>query len=370
MSVRPPADPFAAWSAMVRGIGGLEDTDRIRRGMLIHATVPRPPVGQTPHTVIHRQNKLEVRFYAPSPAVGTGTPVVVVPSLINRASIVDLEPDRSLVAGLADRGHPVYLIDWGVFGPEDGDVTVADVVLDLLHRAVDRVCRHSGAPAAFLLGYCQGGTISAMYTALRPRRVCGLAVFNAPVLFAEGGRFRTFTDPESFDVDEAMPGERLVPVEVMQLGFKLLDPVGSVTKFGAIEQAAADPIRLARTMARERWLEENVPVPAPFAREFIRRTYQEDALLAGTWELAGERIDLRSITCPVLVTAAERDFIAPAASVLPLAEATGSDDVTSHVLQTGHIGVVVGSFGPRVFYPLLDAWFRARLPARGAAEAR
>jgi polyhydroxyalkanoate synthase len=365
-----PPDPFAGWSALVKGIGGLEDSDRIRRGMMIHATVPRPPVGRTPHTVIHQQNKLEVRFYAPNPAAATGVPVVVIPSLINKAYIVDLEPDRSLVAGLADRGHPVYLIDWGEFGPEDGDTTVADVILDLLHRAVDRICRHAQAPSAFLLGYCQGGTIAAIYAALRPRRVRGLAVFNAPVLFAEGGRFRAFTDPSTFDVDEAMPGNALVPIEVMQIGFKMLDPVGSVTKFGAIEQAARDPIQLARTMARERWLEENVPLPAPFAREFIRRTYQEDALLAGTWELAGERIDLRNITCPVLVTAAQRDFIAPPASVMPLAEATGSDDVTSEVLRTGHIGVVVGSFGPRVFYPMLDTWFRARLPDSSAPEAR
>jgi polyhydroxyalkanoate synthase len=369
MSSVPP-DPFVAWSALVQGVGGLEDADRIRRGLLIHSTMPRPPVGRTPHTVVHHQNKLRLRFYAPSPDRDTGVPVVVIPSLINRAAIVDLEPDRSLVAGLADRGHPVYLVDWGVFGPEDGDTTVADVVLELLHRAVDRACRHAGAPSAFLLGYCQGGTIAGMYTALRPQRVRGLAVFNAPFLFAEGGRFRAFTDPATFDVDEAMPGNGLVPVEVMKLGFKLLDPVGAVTKFGAIEQAASDPVLLSRTMARERWLEENVPIPAPFAREFIRRTYQEDALIQGSWVLAGERIDLSSITCPVLVTAAARDFIAPPDSVLPFADATGSTDVSRQLLQTGHIGVVVGSFGPRVFYPLLDGWFRSRAAASPAAEAR
>ena len=28
------------------------------------------------------------------------------------------------------------------------------------------------------------------------------------------------------------------------------------------------------------------------------------------------------------------------------------------VITGGHIGVVVGSIGPRVFYPLLDQWFR------------
>ncbi len=362
----PLPDPLAAWSSAIRGVGGVEDADRIRRGMWIHATAPRPPVGRTPHTVIHTQNKLVVRFYAPAPGGPLAPPVVVVPSLINKAYIVDLEPDRSLVAGLADRGHPVYLVDWGEFGPEDGAVTVADVLLDLLHRAVDRICRHAGARRAFLLGYCQGGTLSAMYAALRPQRVLGLAVFNAPFKFALGGRFRAFTDPATLDLDEVMPGDGLVPVELMQVGFKLLDPMGAVTKYAAIEQSAADPIQLARTMARERWLEENVPLPKPFAREFIRRTYQEDALLSGTWSVAGEVVRLDAIRCPVLVTAAANDFIAPADSVLPFAEATGSTDVTAEVLKTGHIGVVVGSFGPRVFYPYLDRWFRTRAPQESA----
>jgi polyhydroxyalkanoate synthase len=362
---RPPSplgfDPFAPLRPLVEGVGGVDQADRVRRGMLVHQAVPRPPVGLTPHTVIHAQNKLVVRYYPPSGAVRK-TPVVVVPSMINRAYICDLEPDRSLVGALARAGHPTYLVDWGVPGEEDAKTTVADVVLDLLHRAVDRVCRHAKSPTASLLGYCQGGTLATIYAALRPRRVATLAVFNAPVRFSAGGRFRDFVDPAAFDVDEAIDKERLLPIELMRVAFKLLDPMGNWNKYIAIEQDAQDPQRLARTMARERWLEENVPMPGTFAAEFIRNAYQEDRLLAGTWEIGGERVDLRQITVPLLVLAAAKDFITPAEAALPLAEATGSADVTSEVLASGHIGVVVGGFGPKVFYPLLSRWHQARTP--------
>ena len=353
-------DPLLLMRSWLADIGGLRQADQVRRGMWLHATLPRPPVGMTPHEVIHQQNKLTVRFYAPA-APRRAVPVVVIPSMINRASICDLEPDRSLVGGLARRGHPVYLIDWGDPGPEDGGQTVGDVLLDLLHRAVDRACRHAGAAQAFLLGYCQGGTLSAMYAALRPQRVRGLAVFNAPVLFSKAGRFRSFVAPEVFDVSAIDP-ERLMPTDIMKVAFKLLDPMGNWTKFIALEQAAEDPLQLARAMARERWLEENVPMPGAFGQEFIRCAYQEDRLLAGTWTVRGEVVDLKRITCPVLVCAAQGDFIAPQESVLPLADAVGSTDVRAEVLRTGHIGVVVGSFGPRVFYPMLDEWFRSRAP--------
>ncbi|RME24578.1 MAG: hypothetical protein D6798_10850, partial [Deltaproteobacteria bacterium] len=181
-----------------------------------------------------------------------------------------------------------------------------------------------------------------------------------PVAFARAGRFRRFVDPQCFDVEAALPPDRLVPVDLMAMAFKLLDPVGAWNKYAAIEAASHDPVRLARALARERWLEENVPMPGAFAREFIQQAYQQDRLLAGTWELRGERIDLGGITVPVLVATARRDFIAPPASCLPLADAVGSRDVTVERLQSGHIGVVVGRYGPTVFYPLLDRWFRSR----------
>jgi polyhydroxyalkanoate synthase subunit PhaC len=365
-----PLDPLALLRPLFHGIGGLEQSDQVRRGMHLHATLPRPPVGTTPHVIVHTQNKLTLRYYAPPGDAPHATPVVVVPSMINRATICDLEPDRSLVGGLAAQGHHVFLVDWGVPGDEDATISVEDVVLDLLHRAIDRACRHVRAPRAFLLGYCQGGTISTLYAALRPRRVAGLAVFNAPVRFSEGGRFRDFANAEHIDLDALIDPTRLVPVSVMQVAFKFLDPMGNWHKFAALERDSQDPGRLKRSLARERWLEENVPLPGTFALEFIRRTYQEDALLSGTWTIGGERVDLSSITCPVLVNAAKNDFIAPAPSVTPLADAVGSQDVTCEVLETGHIGIVVGSFGPRVFYPYLSRWFTARDAGPRAARSQ
>ena len=52
---------------------------------------------------------------------------------------------------------------------------------------------------AFVLGYCQGGTLATMYAALRPARVRGLVALNTPVCFREGGRFREFVDAAVFD---------------------------------------------------------------------------------------------------------------------------------------------------------------------------
>jgi len=345
------ADAVEALVGALPPLAGKEVAE-IRHGLLL-AQLPRPPIGQSPHTVVHRQDKLALRAYG---GAKHRTPVVVVPSLINQAAICDLEPDRSLVAALASAGWPTYLVDWGTPGPEDASEDVAYVVLELLDRALRRAARHAGSERVFVLGYCQGGTLATMLAALRPDVVAGLVTLNAPVQFAQGGRFRTLV--QHLDVDAAIDGDGLLPVDVMKAAFKLLDPVGNVTKYRAIARASAHPRQLTRTLARERWLDENVPMPGAFARELIGRGYQDDALVDGSWELRGERVDLGAIRCPVHVVAAERDFISPAPSCTALADHVGGPAQVS-VLPTGHIGVVVGSAGPRIFYPLLDTTFRA-----------
>lgn len=349
-------DPLEPMLASLRAVDGLDQVERVRVGAHILATSPRPPIGQSPYEVVHRHDKLTVRYYAPK-VRAVRTPVVLVPSLINSSAILDLEPGRSLVGALAAFGHPTYLVDWGVPADEDAREDVGYVLLDLLHRSIDRVCRHAGTDDAAVFGYCMGGTIAAMLAALRPARVRALATLAAPVSFVHGGRFRDLVAPESFDV-ASIRDDALLPVEVIRPAFKLLDPMGNWSKHLAIEAARHDPDRLRSVLARERWLEENVPLQGAFAREFIRNAYQEDRLLDGTWTIRGETVQLASIRCPLQVTVCRNDFIAPAASTTPLARATSSKDVELVELDTGHIGVVVGSAGPKHFYPQLDRWLR------------
>lgn len=356
-------DPLSALDAMSAPLAGLELMARVRRGMWVHSTTPRPPVGLTPHAVVHRQNKLVLRHYPASGERRVKTPLVVVPSLINRAYICDLEPDRSIVAGLSRLGHPVYLVDWGVPGPEDAGQDVG-AVLAMLRRSIDRACRHAGAPTANVFGYCQGGTLAAMAAALYPERVGALMVLNAPVKFSEGGRFRTFVEPGHLDVGDLIGADGLVSPELMSFAFKLLDPMGNWSKFGPIGDAREDPVALRRTLARERWLEDNVPMAGAFAREFIGNAYQQDRLMDGTWEIRGRRVLLRDITAPIGVVVCKRDAISPAEACRPLVTAVGSADRELIELDAGHIGVVVGGIGPKMFYPLLDRWFRAHGPDR------
>ena len=96
-----------------------------------------PAVGQTPADVVHAENKWRLLRYRPrASGLAFTTPLVLVPSLINRHYVLDLLPGKSFVEYFVARGHDVYCIDWGTPGDEDRYVTFDDVCDRYLGRAL------------------------------------------------------------------------------------------------------------------------------------------------------------------------------------------------------------------------------------------
>ena len=93
--------------------------------------------------------------------------MLLVFALINRPDIFrSASRGHSFVEHLLADGFDVYLLDWGVPGPEDADTGLDYYVCDALPWAMREVLRASGAPAVSLVGWCIGGTLCALHAAL------------------------------------------------------------------------------------------------------------------------------------------------------------------------------------------------------------
>ena len=128
-------------SAPVRGGNEGEDATRNVARFVSLAKLwsrPRPAVGTTPADVVFRDNKWRLlRYRAPEGVVRRHrTPVLLVPSLINRHYVLDLLPGKSFAQGMVERGHDVFCIDWGTPGDEDRYLTFDDVCDAYLGRAI------------------------------------------------------------------------------------------------------------------------------------------------------------------------------------------------------------------------------------------
>ena len=101
------------------------------RNLLGLLTRPKPVVGATPADAVYSENKWRLLRYRPRPASEGGlafrTPVLLVPSLINRHYVLDLQPGRSFAAWLVARGHDVFIVDWGTPTDEDRYLSFDDI---------------------------------------------------------------------------------------------------------------------------------------------------------------------------------------------------------------------------------------------------
>ena len=122
-------------------------------------------------------------------------------------------PGRSFAGHVAAAGFDVYIADFGTPGRED---RFADLVL--LRRRAHRALRSNGVeltgePSVNVVGYCLGGTLSLLYSALYPETVRRLILLTTTVDGdVEGGiawvAHKMGLAGESYDEPRLVPGRR------------------------------------------------------------------------------------------------------------------------------------------------------------------
>ncbi len=322
----------------------------------------------TPRDVLWRDGTASLyRFRRSASAPPAGAlPVLVVPSMINKWYVVDLRPGASLVEALVAGGLDVYCLDWGVAQDEDRYLAWDDV-LARLGRAVRFTERAAGSKRVGLLGYCMGATLAGIYSALDPSHVAAFVNLAGPFDFSHGGLLRTMVDPQWFDATAIAEAGNVTP-DQMQSGFVALRPSAQVAKWVSLIDRAHDAASREAFDALEAWAGDNIPFPASAYATYIEELYQKNSLVKGEHHVRGRRVDLGNITCPVLTIAAERDIICPLPAARALNETCGSPDKELIVVPGGHVGAVVGSRAPKVLYPAMRDWLRARLATTEARE--
>ena len=97
--------------------------------------------------------------------------MLFVPSLVNRAYVLDLLPGGArCCAALAGQGVRPLLLDWGWPGEAERGFTLTDYVAGRLERALAAL--RAGGPVV-LAGYCMGGLLALAAALRRPDRVRG-----------------------------------------------------------------------------------------------------------------------------------------------------------------------------------------------------
>jgi len=324
---------------------------------------PEVKVGITPHEVVFTENKLRLLHYIPIAEKVFPIPLVMIFALVNRPYILDLQPGRSVVEVLLRGGIDVYMIDWGIPGGEDKHQNLDFYINKYIRKVVNKVKKISGSDKISILGYCMGGTMSVMYTALHPEDVKNLVVMTTGIDFkaSKNGLLNLWGDKSYFNVDKFVEAYGNVPAEFLQSVFLFMKPIENlVTKYVTFYEKLDDKKLVENFLAMEKWLNDNIPVAGEVFREFIKYCYQENLLVQNKLKIKGRVVDLRKIKCPVLNLIAEKDHLVPPATSIVLENLISSKDKETIVFPTGHIGLSVSSKSLKELWPKVARWLAKR----------
>lgn len=356
------SNPWLQWQeAVVDEVA--KNAQRLRLMPSLFERAQRVRKGVTASEVVYEEDHLKVLHYVSETRPVHRTPLVFVYALVNRPYILDLKKDRSVVAKFVEKGFDTYLVDWGVPTDADRHLTLDDYINGYMVNVMDHLCERTGRKQLHVLGYCMGGTMSAMFTALHPERVKNLILLAAPIDFGtRDGLLNVWAQSEYFDVDKFVDAFGNCPAEFLQAGFQLLRPVQSfIQKPIDFFEHMNEEKYLEDFLTTETWLQDNIPVPGEVYREFVKYLYQQNLLTQGRMMVGKHIAKLENITCPVLNLIAAEDDLVPCAQSVPFTECVGSKDRKSILLQgCGHIGLAIGGRAQRDLWPQACDWLALR----------
>ncbi len=286
---------------------------------------------------------------APEATDPAGPPILVVPSLINRAYILDLLPGRSMLRWLAGQGLRPLLLDWGTPGRAEQTFDLATYGSERLLPALLEARRLAGGPVP-VMGYCMGGTLAVGLAARRPDDLSALVTIGAPWDFAStrgmAGGCRAVVRAEGASnaerlIDGLGAAFGLVPVGFLQTVFALVNPMQAALKFQKLARLDPNGAAARHFVALEDWLSDGVPMPSGAAKDLLVGWEIRNHTARGQWRFLGGRVDPGQVTAPALIFCGEKDTIAPPQLAGPLGEVLPRAETVRP--RTGHVGMIVGS---------------------------
>lgn len=324
-------------------------------GIRSYQNFPQDPVA-LPSETLWAQGALRLRRAAGMRKPKKGAPVVLmVPSLINRAAILDLSAERSLQRYLLAQGLDAVLLDWGDVKTDPLLQDLESLVCKGLLPALRFLRQTSGQPI-YLLGYCMGGTLSVAAMQLAAQDVAGTVFLATPWNFE--GRLARLVQ---FWAPTALPhihAHNYLPSDWMQTVFAALEPQQSVRKFARF--AGMDPQGAAAQLfvAVEDWLNDGVDLPAGAALNCIKDWFIENAPVRGHWRIGGETIRPQNIVAPCLVVTAQKDRLVEPHSARPLAQQIPGAQALSS--DCGHIGLIAGARAVEEVWQPIAHWIETQ----------
>jgi polyhydroxyalkanoate synthase len=292
--------------------------------------------------IIYRNDLIELIQYTPLTKTVFAEPILISPAWIMKYYILDLTPRHSLVKYLVKKGHTVFMISWKNPTEKDRNLSMQDYLdlgimsaLDVIHTLVPQHQIH-------LVGYCLGGTLTAIAAATMSRdndkRLATMTLFAAQTDFTEPGELGLFIDESQIAfLENIMLEKGYLDPHLMAGAFQLLRSNDLIWSRIIHDYLLGTRKPLTDLMA---WNADATRLPYKMHSEYLRHLFLNNQLAEGNYLVKGSPIALTDIRLPIFVVATERDHVSPWHSVFKINLLTTAD-VTFVLTSGGHNAGIV-----------------------------
>jgi polyhydroxyalkanoate synthase len=334
----------------------------------------------TPGKVIYRNSLIELIQYSPTTDKVYAEPVLITPAWIMKYYILDLTPKHSLVKYLVKKGHTVFIISWKNPKKKDRNLGMEDYLNLGIMSALNVISAVVPKRKIHLVGYCLGGTLTAIAAAAMARdndnRLASMTLLAAQTDFTEPGELGLFIDESQITFLESIMQEKgYLDTHQMAGAFQLLRSNDLIWSRLIHDYLLGVRKPLTDLMA---WNADATRMPYKMHSQYLRRLFLRNELAEGKYMVNGKPVALTDISIPIFVVATERDHVSPWHSVFKINLLT-TGDITFALTSGGHnVGIVsMPSKTTKRYYRIstlkesdrfidADSWYKATKPKDGS----
>ena len=253
------------------------------------------------------------------------------------------------------KGLDVYLLDWGYPGWEDSSLSLTDYV-NYARDAIQDIKDKTGTNKVSILGYCWGGIIALIYSALNNENVRNLTLMAAPVDFSKDNTILA-NWARVIDSDQIVDEFRHLYGQVLNIGFLMRNPPRySFDKYLNLFKRYNDKQFVDTFTSVEKWLYDTPIIPGNLYRQVINNCYKNNLLISNKMKVDGNIVDLKKITAPLLTIVAEDDDLISPDSTLAIKDYVSSKDKASLTTAGGHVELCTGKMAYEKLWPEAAKW--------------
>ena len=301
-------------------------------------------VATTDGKVVYQNELMQLIQYQPTTKSVLETPLLIIPPWINKYYILDLTPRNSFIKWAIDQGHTVFVISWVNPDARHAHKTFDDYLVEGPLAALDVIDKRCKTNTTNLVGYCLGGTLTAVLLGWlksnkQEKRVNSTTFFTSMIDFNEPGELGVFVDPEGVDaLEKRMASKGYLEASEMASTFNMLRSNDLIWSFVVNNYLLGkDPVPFDLLF----WNSDATRMPAKMHSYYLRNMYIHNKLRKPKGlTIAGRSIDLSTVTTPCYFISAKDDHIAPWKSTFSGAKLFGGK-VRFVLGGSGHIAGIV-----------------------------